>query len=224
MFVFLPGFLGCKEDWDEVRSYLGGEQTVALDLPCEQVEERLLQQMEQISVHPVILVGYSMGGRIALHLQHRHPQLFEKVIVIGAHPGLEGEIERAERWAQDEMWSKKLATLPFEQVLTEWYAQPLFRSLKERAEVFQKMIQRRLQTDPKGWANLLRTWSVGRLPPLKEFSEKTFFLYGEKDEKYATLYRSLGGYAIAKAGHAAHLEEPRECAELISLLISTPFL
>ena len=217
--IFLPGFLGCKEDWEEVRSYFVEQETVALDLPYEHVEEKLLEQMDPFTRDPLILVGYSMGGRIALHLQHKYPQRFEKVIVISAHPGIENAVDRLKRQAEDEVWIRKLETVPFEQVLTEWYNQPLFSSLKERSEGFDKMMQRRQQTDPHQWAILLRTWSVGRIPPLKKFSSKTVFLYGEKDEKYAELYRPLQAYAIAGAGHAAHLEEPRACAAAICSLL-----
>jgi 2-succinyl-6-hydroxy-2,4-cyclohexadiene-1-carboxylate synthase len=212
--IFLPGFLGVKEDWQEVQNYFPDYQTSALDLPYTNVLETLSREIDRVCVKPPILIGYSMGGRIALQLQKK----VEKVIVCSAHPGIFSKQERKEVLLRDEKWAYLLETLPFEKFLEKWYSNPLFAPLKACSPQFEKMLCRRRRQDPKACASLLRSWSAGHFLPV-DLSSSTSFLYGEFDDKYAKLYQNLPSHVsvkmIKECGHAAHIEDPAACAQSI---------
>lgn len=73
---------------------------------------------------PSFLAGYSMGGRIALYLALRFPNLFRKTVIISASPGLKTEEERQTRKESDERLALNIEE-NFESFLREWYSQPL---------------------------------------------------------------------------------------------------
>jgi len=203
-YLFLPGFLGAKEDWDEVRAHLNSpSRAFNLGEPFPSPSKEL------------ILVGYSMGGRIALQM---HPSKWKAVIVLGAHPGIAEENERKERRKIDEIWANRLENLPFAECLDLWYAQPLFATLKEHP-CYPSILKRRAQEDPQRWAHILRLYSAGVLPPLSQLPSNLFFLYGAYDEKYKRLYQKLGlpAVEIPQSGHAAHLENPLGTAQAIEM-------
>ena len=218
--IFLPGFLGVKEDWREVQTHLSDYETIALDLPPTNVLKTLAQTIRSLSQKPPIVVGYSMGGRLALQLQQS--ENYEKVIVLSAHPGISSEQERKEVLSRDERWARLLETVSLEEFLERWYENPLFATLKARAESFEKMLSRRRKNDPKVCAFQLRSCSGGHFLPLN-LPASTAFLYGELDCKYAKLYQSLPSHVTVKmipgCGHVAHLEDPAACAEKIRELL-----
>src|SRR5262245_37449007 len=110
-FVFLHGFLGCARDWEALASKLDAP-SFAIDLPghgrspfTAQFEEALSSALPPEPVH---LVGYSMGGRLALRYALAEPERVASLTLIGAHLGLKTESERAARLARDAVWARKL--------------------------------------------------------------------------------------------------------------------
>lgn len=150
-----------------------------------------------------IVVGYGMGGRIAL----KCPQ---PKIILSAHPGLKTPQEKQQRWQDDQQWIEKLKTMPFEQFLREWYAQPLFETLDVSS-----VLERRLKQNPLELAEILSKESLSH----QTFSvpSNAAFLHGQLDAKYKQLYRDLGisSIEIPNAGHAIHLENPLGLANAI---------
>jgi 2-succinyl-6-hydroxy-2,4-cyclohexadiene-1-carboxylate synthase len=191
--VFLHGFLGSPQDWDGVIQHLPEYSCKALSYPF---------QIPSGS----ILIGYSMGGRIALRSS-------QPKILLSTHPGLITPEEKAERWRQDELWIKKLQQEPLDSFLKAWYAQPLFDSLRSHP-AFPEALSRRLKQDPEVLAHMLIQESLAH----QEFKRpEAIFLHGEFDQKYAQLYKNLNipSLEIPGAGHAAHLENFQGCAEAI---------
>ena len=196
---FLHGFLGDPDDWKEVIAHLPSYSCKALSYPFELPSEG-------------ILIGYSMGGRIAL--TSSLPK-----IVISTHPGLTTTTEKEERWKQDQKWIDKLKTEPLSAFLHEWYSQPLFQSLKAHP-TFPDVLKRRLQQNPQLLIDQLEQYSLSRQPvcSLKD----TTFMHGALDEKYKALYRKLCLHSIEiqEAGHACHIEQPLQLAKAISSVAS----
>lgn len=216
----LHGFLGEKEDFRALSALLSHKYTcIALDLPEENYLEALYQEIKKASISPSILIGYSLGGRLALQLADQYPDSFSHVIILAANPGLENESEREPRFAKDLQWIEKLKTQSIDSFLIDWYNQPLFNSLHKRPELLQEIIKKRARQDPARMAEVLEKLSVAKQKTITSFHPRTLFLYGEEDvlfeKRYATLPKDVTVQKIENSGHVVHLENPRRCAEII---------
>lgn len=203
MIYFLHGFLGSKEDWNEVISHLPSHYKCAsLDLT-----HHIPQSFDKSAV----VVGYSMGGRIALTRDHKGG-----LVLLGAHFGLSTCEERKAR-AKEE--NKILEELKGDKdaLLQKWYAQPLFSTLSLQGD----LLQRRKSIDFDKHAKLFEEFALSK-QPLFTPPTHALLLYGEKDEKYAKIYRMyMNAKAIPDAGHAAHLENPKAVASSIQHYVET---
>ena len=181
------------------------------------------ETVKQLGLKKTALVGYSMGGRLAMQAAHAHPQCFSPLIAISAHPGLRDEKEQTRRLNDDLKWERLLKTRPLGEFLDAWYEQPLFQSLRKRDELFQKIRKRRLQHEACALSAALHLYTLGHQRPLHDFSKTTFFLCGEEDEKYQELYQTLVPkkqlFTLKNCGHALHLENPEACANMIQTLL-----
>ena len=151
--IFLHGFLGAKEDWEEMLSFFKKHFfCIAFDLPghgsttyCDDILPALKEEvLKGCSVKP-ILIGYSMGGRLALQLQEHA----RAIVAISAHPGLKTTKEKELRKDIDVTWRKKLLTLSWEAFLAEWYAQPIFLSLHRKPDLLQQILKKRFMQNPE---------------------------------------------------------------------------
>ena len=187
--IFLHGFLGSPQDWEGVIGYLPEFQCEALIYPF------------QIPSNG-ILIGYSMGGRIALRYSHRK-------IVFSTHPGLTTPEEKAARRFHDQQWLDLLERVSLEEFLKAWYQQPLFRSLKLDSALFQRRISQSRET--------IAQMLIGESLADQSFSTDATFVYGELDTKFAEIYQAhaIKAFQLAGVGHACHLENPQLVAEFI---------
>ncbi len=216
--IFLHGFLGCKEDWEEmIPHFEDNYHCIALDLPghggspyCEDILSELRTEIHRRCSEKPILVGYSMGGRIALQLR----QCAEKLIILSGHTGLKTQKEKEERLKSDAIWSEKLLKLPFEEFMAQWYAQPVFKKL-----MMQSLIKRRMQQSPQDLSRVLLQMSLSAQPHIDDFPCPTLFLYGEYDLKYRDLYSNLSETVsvrrVDKCSHAVHIDNAGLCAKQI---------
>ncbi|MCB1084123.1 MAG: alpha/beta fold hydrolase [Simkania sp.] len=209
MITYIHGFLGGPEDWNPLIEQLSGPyQTLASP---EEIEK------------PVTLVGYSMGGRLALDFATRHPKRVENLIILSANPGIDDPIKREARRLWDEEWCHLIKNQGFEAFLEKWYAQPLFTDLRKRSD-FHEIFKRRMENDPDEVIATFRRLSPGVLPScwkaIEKFLFPTLFLFGERDIKYHLIRNKLAKLGvktdlISNSGHAIHLENPTECAHKI---------
>lgn len=218
--IFLHGFLGGKEDWQEIFPFFQKKfYCIAFDLPghgeSPYVEELLTVIKDALPLKP-ICIGYSLGGRIALQL-HKH---LKAIIAISAHPGLITQEEKTQRQLIDQAWCDKLLNLPLADFLAEWYAQPIFQTLTNNSPLFQTILQRRLKQNPQHLVLVLRQMSLATQPLITDFSCPTLLLSGEEDWKYRTLYsrlpKTVTTRSVKSCSHAAHLENAQACAEHIT--------
>lgn len=188
MLTFFHGFLGSKEDWEDVISYLPSYLEInLLSYPFNPPPQG-------------VLIGYSMGGRIAL--SYPHPK-----ILISAHLGLErGHEERA---LEEEKWIDALQTLPLSVFLEKWYAQPIFDSFRNHPS-FEKTLDRRLRQDPTLLLKQLQNHRLSKQPLYNP--SHTLYIHGEHDLKYANHYRGKNAFIVKRSSHVCHIENPEECA------------
>ncbi len=173
----------------------------------------------------VDLVGYSQGGRLALGLLTRHPQLFRRALVIGAHPGLSSEEDRRRRREADETWAHLLETEGLEAFLNTWEALPHFSTQTPEQRASLRAFRQHL--DPVQLARALRAVGLGAMPDhrpgLAAVEVPVTLVSGELDVKFVRLAHEMedllprgAAVLVPRTGHNPVLEDPRTIARLIS--------
>jgi 2-succinyl-6-hydroxy-2,4-cyclohexadiene-1-carboxylate synthase len=230
--VFLHGFLGSGSDWLPVTRELQNDYCcMMIDLPGHgsanlletippsedffiQTVDALAALLRQSATPPCSLVGYSMGGRIALALLLRHPELFSKAVIISASPGIKTEKERFDRQEHDEKVARKIER-SFDSFIEAWYEQPLFATLKSHP-IFKEVESERKINDPQNLALALRLLGTGGQPSfwdeLKNNSVPVCFFTGEKDERYVEI-----GHQMVKLTPESDLEIFPHCGHTLQL-------
>lgn len=246
--VLLHGFLGCAADWDALVAEIGDTRTcLALDLPGHAAEPWIggedddafgrvvawtAARIEAAGLGACDVLGYSLGGRLALGLMTARPDLLRRAVVVGASPGLEDEGERAGRRELDAVRAAALRSLPFEVWLDTWYAAPLFDSLRENP-AFAAVRARRRTGRPEALAAALEGLSPGRQPPLRQrlatCPVPALLMAGSLDATYAACAHRLAAanprfevQVLPEAGHAPHLEQPHEFVRVVRAWLDRP--
>ena len=173
------------------------------------------------------LVGYSMGGRVALTLACRNLELLRSLTLIGASAGLAGEAERADRRLSDEALVKSIERDGLETFVDRWMANPLFATQARLGVDFLAASRaQRLRNSASGLARSLRAAGTGMMAPLhddlRSCTVPTVFVVGAEDPKFSWIAVELVARmptadisVIDNAGHAAHLEQPDAVAAVI---------
>lgn len=163
-------------------------------------------------------LGYSMGGRLVLHLALARPELVERLVLVGATAGIDDPAERAERRRHDDALARRLEAVGVEAFVDGWLDQPLFAGLPEPM----RFRDERAANTVEGLAASLRLDGTGAQEPLWDRLHRldmpVLVTAGADDPKFAALARRLvdaiGANAelalVPGAGHAAHLERPAE--------------
>eukprot|EP00466_Bigelowiella_natans_P015340 jgi/Bigna1/77328/fgenesh1_pg.47_\ len=141
------------------------------------------------------LIGYSMGGRIAMYMALRVPDSIGQLVVISGSAGIENRAERDERRLKDELLARDLREKGLSRFLDFWYSQPMFEKLKEQ-EAFPEILERRKNTgDAEQLAQALEYGTVGRMPSLwsdlKLSQKQMLFVVGSEDRKFVNLARAM---------------------------------
>ena len=243
----LHGFTQSGTSWDELVGLLpAGLKVIAPDLrghggnPAPPGEphtlgagtEDVLRTWEELGVRRSHLVGYSLGGRLALQLAAHHPQRVETLAVIGAHAGFEGEA-RARRQAEDEALAARIEAEGVDWFATYWAALPIFAGMARRGPEFLAAIDaRRRRNRAEGLAAALRGMGGAAAEPfwdrLPAIDAPTLVIVGAEDEAYLDRGRRLVSLVpnarlevVPEAGHAAHLEQPAAVAALLAAQLSS---
>jgi 2-succinyl-6-hydroxy-2,4-cyclohexadiene-1-carboxylate synthase len=171
-----------------------------------------------------VLGGYSMGGRVALHLALAHPRRVEALVLIGTTPGIADPVEREARAAQDDALAQDIEGSPIEAFAERWGRNRLFKG--QAPEVAEAARADRLRNDPAGLAAALRGLGQGACEPvwnrLPELRMPVALVVGERDAKYRKLAERMAValpraelLAVPATGHAVHLEAPAIVAQAI---------
>jgi 2-succinyl-6-hydroxy-2,4-cyclohexadiene-1-carboxylate synthase len=254
--VFLHGFLGSSQDWLKIISDLSSDYyCLAVDLPghgkslipekysdlnLHNVALTINDYLKNLNLIKPVLIGYSMGGRIALHMLGLDEQYWQGAILESASPGIESPANRAIRRKQDFALATRLENDDFNQFLIDWYNQPLFSGYAKLPD-FEKILMQRLQNNPLQISMSLRAFSTGNQesfwPRLSKFKVPMLMIAGSDDEKYSkivnqisTNFPNIKTQIIPRSGHVVHAEQPSmfslfvsEFANSIFSIQSTPF-
>jgi 2-succinyl-6-hydroxy-2,4-cyclohexadiene-1-carboxylate synthase len=247
--LFLHGFMGSSTDWADAISALDERfYCVAPDLPGHgaslglppedyTIEEaarallELLEQLDKLGFGRPAIVGYSMGGRLALYLGLRHPERCAGLFLESASPGIEDAAERRARRDADEEGARRLEE-DFGTFLADWYRQPLFASLARHEALVGAMIEARALNDPGELARSLRGMGPGRGPSLwgdlAGLRVPALAVAGELDEKYVGISHRMASISalvrvvvVPDAGHNVRAEVPRTYLGLLESFLLT---
>jgi len=234
--VMLHGFAGTHRAWDAVVAELQptrgqSYRPLALDLPghgsaagvrpidfAACVSAVLAQAPSRF-----VLAGYSLGGRVALHVALAAPRRVSALVLVSSSAGIADALQRARRRAADERLAAELECGPFEWWVDRWRRQPLFAD--DPAWVSAAARSDQLRNDPVALAVALRGIGTGQMEPvwerLGELQVSTVVLAGERDRRYCALGRELadrlvcGRLEVVAGGHALLIENPRAVATAI---------
>ena len=232
--VLLHGFTGSSATW---APYLAAwpARAIAVDLPghgqteapgdparyrMEATMADLVALLDQLGVRRAHVLGYSMGGRVALHLAAAHPERVATLIVESASPGLPTQAERDARVAADTALAASIERDGIAAFVDRWEALPLWASQASLPdEVRASLRAQRLNNRATGLANSLRGLGTGAQAPLHDqladLPVPALVIAGMLDAKFVAIARSMaaalpqGRLALVPvAGHATHLEQP----------------
>ncbi len=250
--VLLHGFGGTHRAWDGVIERLPPERyrPLAIDLPghgvhANRIGRHSLRSYPQSGQRGVgeeaitfdccvehvlarsperfALCGYSLGGRIALHVALAAPQRVSRLVLVSSAAGIEDASERAQRSAADHRLAEELERIPFEDFIERWRTQPLFAADPPEVGALAREDQRRNR--PDALAAVLRGIGTGEMAPLwdrlAELTMPVTVLAGERDVKFQALGRRMADMIpgaeliVVPGGHGLPLENPFAVAERI---------
>lgn len=242
--VLLHGFTGNAESMAGLAARLpddaplvvpdlvGHGKSDAPDDPALYAIEACVAQLcalfDQLEISRARLVGYSMGGRVALALAALAPERVESVAVVGAHTGIADAGAREERIRADEALADQILREGVPAFVDDWMARPIFASQRRLGvQPLSRAREQRLANRAEGLALSLRAMGAGAQPvltrALASAAVPVCFVVGAEDRKFLGIARELqrqipasSVVVVPEAGHAAHLENPAVLATALA--------
>src|SRR6266849_8063485 len=239
--TLLHGFTQSGRSWQEVISTMPkgwrwvvpdlrghGETRIAPGAPCtmDACTADLDLLWNHLGIERTHLVGYSMGGRLALHVATRRPERVLSLLTIGAHAGLEEEA-REGRQRGDEALAQRIEKDGLESFVNYWSGLPLFAGLERRGPSFVAQARaERLTNHVAGLACSLRGMGAGAMDPLWDdialVPFRCTFVAGQLAHGYVASARRLAATVsdghldiVPRSGHAVHLDRPAALARVL---------
>lgn len=230
----LHGFMGTGEEWRDVAAALADDFFCLLpdmpghgkhrSLPAERLTFDWLARgvLATLAAHGltrVFLVGYSLGGRVALYTAAMWPYHVRGLVLESASPGLVRADERRARAQLDDERAARIRRDGLAAFVRTWYTAPLFRGVAANAALLARVLERRQAQDAEAMARVIADLSPGRMPPLwgalPFLRPPLAFISGALDEKYTAIGEQVCQYVphaahtvVPGASHTVHLEAP----------------
>jgi 2-succinyl-6-hydroxy-2,4-cyclohexadiene-1-carboxylate synthase len=235
----IHGFLGEASDWSQIKAGIennsegsvnfitenlfGKDETGILDFNKQ--ADSIIKKIKSLGRFNAkkILLGYSLGGRIGLHILKQNTELFDHYVFLSTNPGLKSPDERKKRILHDQSWSEKISLENWDSFINEWNSQSVFAGSSDEAK-----------RDPSRFDLLklkesMLKWSLGQQTDFSDtihmFNYKITWMVGDRDEKYCEIAESLKknsiikDYIKASSGHRIWLDNPQAVVDAVSKLI-----
>ena len=245
--LLLHGFTGSSATWAAflpewstqyqvlAPDLIGHGQSAAPTDPArytlEEALDDLLALLDTLGIDQCIVLGYSLGGRLALTFAAHAPGRVSGLILESTSPGIADPSERATRKAQDETLAAMIEERGIAWFVEYWEQQPLFASQARLPAAVRAWIRaERLAQRPVGLANSLRGMGTGAMTPLwdhlPQLALPVLLIVGAFDTKYVTIGQSMAArlphaelVIVPDAGHAVHAEQPETFQNLVSTFL-----
>jgi 2-succinyl-6-hydroxy-2,4-cyclohexadiene-1-carboxylate synthase len=193
----LHGAVGTEADWNQFAEVMAtsGREVKGVDLwqfvekegcSIEEFGVRFCQRVRAEDQEPILL-GYSLGGRLALHALLEDSAMWRAAVIVSAHPGLQDDEARVLRMASDAHWAGRALVGSWDRFLQDWNAQGILKSEHPTALLERKGLESRRAALATG----LMEWSLGKQddlrPRLGEIGCPLLWLSGERDSKFGAL-------------------------------------
>jgi 2-succinyl-6-hydroxy-2,4-cyclohexadiene-1-carboxylate synthase len=246
--VLLHGFTGSVRSWDDVcppLAVLG--QLIRVDVighgrspsppdPAEYSLDAAIRQLtsllDSLGIDTVDLLGYSMGGRVALHFAVNAPHRLRRLILESASPGIEDATERSRRAASDDALADRILRDGLPAFVDAWERQPLLLPAAHvPPSVRARQHDLRLQNSPLGLANSLRGMGAGQQRPLwsslSALEVPVDLIVGQNDARYCAVAKRMAESlpraeltVVTDAGHTAHMDQPPAFVKAVRCALS----
>jgi len=241
--VLLHGFTGSTKTWQRVIELLPDTvKIVTIDLlghgktesPKDPSRYSMIEQVkdleeifQQLDLHDFTLLGYSMGGRVALSYAVRFPKRIKRLILESSSPGLQTEEEQALRRQSDERLADEIEEKGIHWFVEKWENIPLFASQKRLPEEVQQAVrEERLSQTETGLANSLRGMGTGAQASLWRklirLNMPVLLITGELDQKFIHIAEQMmlqlpnaQHITVQNVGHSIHVENPEQFATIV---------
>ncbi|PHM28075.1 2-succinyl-6-hydroxy-2,4-cyclohexadiene-1-carboxylate synthase [Xenorhabdus budapestensis] len=238
--VWLHGLLGSGNDWLPIVNACNQYTSLVIDFPGHgnsadititggfaEMSKLLNETLLVHQIHDYWLIGYSLGGRIAMYhatQNHNNQQRLRGILVEGGNPGLFSQQERDARLLHDRRWVQRFREEPMLEVLADWYQQPVFADLSPEQRL--RFIHLRRQNRGSSIAGMLENTSLGHqpwlVPALQKLAVPFVYLCGEHDQKFKEIVKqyALPSKIIPQAGHNAHSSNPAGFSAAVNHFLS----
>ena len=175
---------------------------------------------------PHAIMGYSLGGRLALHALLSAQNLWTGGVIVSAHPGLSDDAEKKLRWENDHLWAERFLVEKWSDVLRDWNAQAVFAGRTLEFLRTESLSQR------SGLARMMTTWSLAKQEDLRSLLSTTqiplVWIVGKDDKKFAKLGEEIASLSkvvqlmvVPGSGHRVPWENK---VDFLEALRSSSFL
>lgn len=224
--LVIGGFLSTHEDFELlVREIKTFSSPVVILLPegdFPAVLGKIRAFIESTFSHPIPVIGYSMGGRVALELLSHFPDLFSHVVCISSRLKLEG-FGSKKRGEFEEEVHQKLKNLKMDPFLKWWYSLPIFAGYSPS----ESLLRIKAQFNPQSVLKQFQTLSIlNQKTHTFPFKLPVHLIFGEKDPLKKEMEDCLKGslepifiHSIEQSGHLVHLEKPLQLAKLLRMVL-----
>jgi 2-succinyl-6-hydroxy-2,4-cyclohexadiene-1-carboxylate synthase len=237
--TLLHGFTLGGASWDDLTARMPAEwQWVAPDLrghgdapaddcTMDRCAADLVELWDHLGIERSHVVGYSMGGRLALHVAVRLPERTRSLLTIGAHAGLEGA-EREDRRRRDDELAERIESAGLDTFVHYWESLPMFAGIARRGPDFlARLHDLRMRNSAVGLAGSLRGMGAGAMEPLWDelhrIAVPCTFAAGEQDHRFVDAAVRMSGRVpdwrlriVPDSGHAAQFENPDATAGMLA--------
>jgi len=218
---FVHGFTQTGKSWSDAANYIADTTNTFIDAPdhgeSQGTSLTLQESGDAIAkiAHGKVLIGYSMGARMALHAAIQHPQSIAGLVLVSGTAGIEDDSERAARVQTDDALAQHIESVGTSVFIEEWIRQPLFAE----SEFGDDEIQDRCRNTAASLASSLRMCGTGQQDPLwsrlHTIDMPVLLIAGSRDTKFTAIATRMHELIpqstlsiLDNAGHNAHLDQP----------------
>lgn len=242
--LFLHGFTGSHKTWLDSIDSFSSYRCIVLDLPghgqtklttpirMEDFCEDLDLILDQLMVKKAHLIGYSMGGRVALSLSLLYPKKVASLTLESASPGLDSPNEQVARQTKDDSLAERIEKEGVPAFVDQWENMPLFATQQTLPHAVKKEIRNeRLAQSEKGLASSLRGMGTGKQPSwwdqLATIAVPVLVIVGELDGKFVAIAKKMAQssnkihlHIVSDTGHAVHVEQKEKFDTIVKNFIN----